>query len=1287
MGTYRIGNKALLIMLFVCVLLIAGYVSSTPPALVPAGAMGGGAQTDPFVDDQVGTSAPTTPSGTLGNHIYLPVLALNWGPPARGWITPEEGGVLSTGKPAVSLEVPPGAVAQATLLTLSKTPLTPPMDAADFGLGVEIVAQDEAGQPVTDLLKPATLTFHYDPEELVAGDPAGLSIYAQALDGTWSVLSSTLDAAAQTVQAETLHFSGFGLFGQPWRSPFYSSFDATAVDNAGNVYFIHRWPAAGDGVIWRQPPGSAADTGYHPHFYLYQLGGIDEASPWFGGYDLAVEPDTGVLYVRRDKHVFRIEADSDNFGHATWSRLYPPEGVTDTIVSQMRFSLYDGTLWVRVADAAGYTLELRQLNSETGTVLGSIPGHDPIYDFVVDARGRLFISTLNESARGYSEHKRDISLWNATTQTWTPVAEGFSYDYGIRQSMTVDAQGRLYVGNLSPSQITVIGGDTPTVQGVIPVPLRPTNLAYAAGQLVFADGQWLSSTPAGRRMALDGDLAGVMPLPSDSLSGQGAFVTLTGTLSTVPAHHSVWFGGQRLPLYEVDRGTLYFGPLAVDTPPGELVVHMGQATRDFGPIQTIEPGNKHTGECNLQVAVNEWVVWETGGWAWSKEAVTSTQGLFEPWHRRTSDFSDWLAYQFQEPGAYTFQVEYVNGTTQLCTVDVSYAGRSMATQWFQVDPASGGVFYNNGARMDIPPGALPGSTPYTLTLSTTDLTPPVADGLQPEDSLHFHHSFGFDPEPAQLLDSLRFSVLYDPGNPEDYPMPAFYDDALDPDIPYGYQMRTYSLVDHSLDVIPGYVSLHVPAGVYTATATTHAPLQAQSPTTGTAYSGMTLWASLNDLGGHLWYKLGMPNAKIEDSHFSILYNTRAGVTADKALAAHEGFSMAHTYFRTKGYEVPDWVIVTLDPDLDAEGATSGLGRLWHWKISLASWQVDEDLRSAAAHELFHIIQYENMALEARAEKWRWPWWMEGTAVWAETVTFPNSNSAPDWVKKGADFVTVGLDNYGSLSEEQAYAAVALISYLEQEHPGTVLQVLQEVNGFIPPHDALRNALADPGAFYEGFAQAFLHPQAEPFTNWDASKAFTTVTVTTSSSVVIGQNAPALSIRGVNVVAGTDPAVPISFSQADGSIVRVPDDANTVTFGWNPDGSTMPAIYGKYPEAGRPVARAETFLPAAPLKLVYVNRAVDGSVSPQVKLEVPTLDLVTPSSFDHSQPQTFQLQGGGFGTVTGQVWIGMAAYAPDSWSDTTINVTLPANSVGPGTVIIRVEHAAGVRSNPMSVTAN
>lgn len=519
-------------------------------------------------------------------------------------------------------------------------------------------------------------------------------------------------------------------------------------------------------------------------------------------------------------------------------------------------------------------------------------------------------------------------------------------------------------------------------------------------------------------------------------------------------------------------------------------------------------------------------------------------------------------------------------------------------------------------------------------------------------------------------------------------MPTFYDDAQDPDIPPGYYtMRTYTLLDHSVNAIPGYVSLHIPAGVYTATAFARAPLQAQSPTTGTSYSGTAVWAALNDLGGNIWYKVGMPNEKVEDNHFSILYNTRAGVTADKALVAHEGLSMAHTYFRTRGYEVPDWVIVTLDPNLDAEGVTSGLGRLGHWNMSLAAWQVDEDLRSAAAHELFHVIQYENMSIEARALKWNWTWWMEGTAVWAETVAFPDSNTAAYWVQKGADFIAVGLDNYNSLSENQAYATVALVSYLEQEQPGTVLEVLQALGPLIGPQDALKIAL-DIGAFYEGFAKTYLHPEAEPFQSWDVSKAFATVTVTTPSAEFFGKSAPALSALGVKVIASTGPTAPISFSEADGSVVRVPGNNDSVTFGWNPDGSAMPAIYGMYPEAGHTVARAVTFVPAAPLQLLYVNTSVDTQVSsPQVRLEVPTLTLVTPSSFDRSQPQTFQLQGGGFGTIAGQVWIGMAAYTADSWNDTTISVTLPANSVGAGVIIVRVEHAAGVRSNLMLVTAN
>ena len=112
----------------------------------------------------------------------------------------------------------------------------------------------------------------------------------------------------------------------------------------------------------------------------------------------------------------------------------------------------------------------------------------------------------------------------------------------------------------------------------------------------------------------------------------------------------------------------------------------------------------------------------------------------------------------------------------------------------------------------------------------------------------------------------------------------------------------------------------------------------------------------------------------------------------------------------------------------------------------------------------------------------------------------------------------------------------------------------------------------------------------------------------------------------------------------------------------------------------------TFTAANPLRVIHVN-GWNVSASNQVYLEVPTLDSVVPTSFDATQQVHIQAHGEGFGSVPGKLEVSSVDHSPGSWTVNDVFKTLPANTVSPGTVTVRVRHAAGVYSNPRQITAD
>ncbi len=143
-----------------------------------------------------GSSAPT-PDGPLTTAIGTPM-----GAAVTATIGPE-GGSLVSGDAMLTLEIPPGALAADTEISV-----TPISNEAPTGFG----GAYRLGPEGITLAAPARVTLGWTEAMLAGTAPEYLGIGYQTRDRTWNrvLLGSSLDQSASTLSVETTHFSDWG---------------------------------------------------------------------------------------------------------------------------------------------------------------------------------------------------------------------------------------------------------------------------------------------------------------------------------------------------------------------------------------------------------------------------------------------------------------------------------------------------------------------------------------------------------------------------------------------------------------------------------------------------------------------------------------------------------------------------------------------------------------------------------------------------------------------------------------------------------------------------------------------------------------------------------------------------------------------------------------------------------------------------------------------------------------------------------------------------------------------
>ncbi|MET0593083.1 MAG: hypothetical protein ABW133_10310, partial [Polyangiaceae bacterium] len=113
-----------------------------------------------------------------------------------------EGGIVRSNDGVIELSIPPNALSRNVTFAIE------PLEAWPAGALGKVF---QIGPSGTTFATPATLRYHYEPSDL-GNTPLNRVVFATAAGAAWSPLDAqVVDAAAQTITAETPHLSVFGL--------------------------------------------------------------------------------------------------------------------------------------------------------------------------------------------------------------------------------------------------------------------------------------------------------------------------------------------------------------------------------------------------------------------------------------------------------------------------------------------------------------------------------------------------------------------------------------------------------------------------------------------------------------------------------------------------------------------------------------------------------------------------------------------------------------------------------------------------------------------------------------------------------------------------------------------------------------------------------------------------------------------------------------------------------------------------------------------------------------------
>ncbi|MFV9507175.1 MAG: IPT/TIG domain-containing protein [Oscillochloridaceae bacterium umkhey_bin13] len=729
-------------------------------------------------------------------------------------------------------------------------------------------------------------------------------------------------------------------------------------------------------------------------------------------------------------------------------------------------------------------------------------------------------------------------------------------------------------------------------------------------------------------------------------------------------------------------GSLTF-PIAVPVPPPTTY----HPLRDQRVPVAIELNGAETQRLSLAAPTVPYQRWSLSATAPTEQTVAhygwaaiqvegdlrSLEGLFPSLPERPGGQT--VLVRFPSLGTFQFQSVKEDADPVRLTVQVTPYGEFGGEQRL-IDPTLGGVLWAGGAAFEIPAGALPArSEGYQVSFSSGENNLILRD--QPSERSP-RYGFQITPEVTSLQRDLLLHLPAPTANGT--PVMAFYDEVL---------QDACSIPSESDPTTPGYQLVRLPAGTYPLSTS-----QFQSASEGITPLASQGWLrrSLNWLGStRVWNAVGLPNEKVENAYFSVLYNTRDGVSETYAQRLLDALMTSRTTLSGLGYPVPSsQVIVKIAPwatkITESDGFVPGIGTLGNWYMFFNDQLDDDELKATAAHEFFHIVQKET---STSARLIAPTWWMEGTAVWAEYAVFPSITSYQQRITTGGDFITKGLRNWNGSAESQ-YATVAFAIFLEDEYgAGTIKKVFEALGPLTGIEGALEQVTGKSLAEQiERFALVYFQQQQAPYRDWTIVNAISTYALAQASNDLFSRTPPALSAHLVRATydPNKSPDAPISFTASDGSVARMMTGCTTMR-AWMLDAQRQPIgmsfIGEPDPNQGQVLERLGDYRANNPLYALVVPG--DQLCAIRLILETPTVTGISPASVIQGHAATITVYGQGFGPSEGlRVLAGGSSYSPSSFGPNSVSFTFPASAY-PGTVSVRIQHKSGPISNPATLT--
>jgi hypothetical protein len=1215
-------------------------------------------------------------------NVYLPLLSDGPAQPVvNALITPAEGGTASYDGGRLELVVGPEAVSEPVRVTLRGVQRTPPSGMVSAGLTVEISFATLQGKPVTHLDGIALVrvsTLGVDPTQVT---PQTVDFYHEETSGKWVPLIDHQQIDPDMIEVWVSDFSAFGLFGE---STLRSVRGIAAAEN-GTVYWFNEEDAA---IYGRSPDGT--------WFKHHQL----EVPPFLlfnfqRGNNLVFERATGAFYVVADNCLRKITTDGNEV------LLYEVTSSSNEVLSGATMDPSTGALYLATQN------NITQRDPNNGTALGKVipaPSGHIFSSIAADGQGRLY-ALAYDYARSGGRLTASIDEWYnlfvIDLAVETPRAQAVAAGFIAARGLVVDGEGTVYVSNEDADVISVLSGSP-----LVPAGRIKTGAPW--GLALSTDGASLWTAPyAGGAFsniaATRRDAAQAMEpkiLDSDgSVSGRGSTVTVQlAAMDPVPAHHTLLLGDTPVADVcgiETEAGRLvYCLPDIWDTFPTNRpdvwpefplqgkyrLVAAGLLPVDGGTPVFPDSSNFERWAPPDALVRDDWLVWSGDDLA----KVHSANGLFADW---TPELGHWLAVQLPKTGTFDFEVTDTAGNKVQRSVTVLTESPVRLDNSWIVQPAKGATLRNAGAVITIPPGALPGTEPYTVGLDIW-LTEP-AYNLGTYTGFSNQYGVRFHPEPARLNNQVTIRLPIGSAALGSSPVGSIYDTSLQDYTPIQYQLGA------------GYVEIILPAGAYSppedgaaaVEESTQAALSAEDAPG--APTGETPHNAVNTVTKGLWWITGLANAQWESEHFIVRYHGDEG-TSSYSSTLIQALETAYDTFEANGFTMPSGkTIARVTPSIpdDIDGFAPTIGTLGHWYMYFNDGAGDDRLKATAAHEFFHVIQQSTMSAGGRATAPTW--WIEATAIWAEKLVFGNQGVTEyrEKIRTGCSFANVGLYEYGNssyfggLDEEQQYGAAALVIYLEDQHGGAVANIFKNMGLLTTVYDALESEVGDMSQFYQEFAIAYWGQRYADAEEWDLGACVDIHYIDQASNVVVDVTGMSpLSSRAVKAYVQPGHSI-TGVDGTSGSVLRMAlAGARAAVFVLERAAPPLEPIKDLAPfnatedNEGRYLElKLDEYTINNPYTFIAMNRVTAGSSERmKVVLEAPIIGSCSPSNVHRNVETTVGLSGAGFGPVPGSITPGDVT----SWQENSASTLFTPESAG--SVGIRLRHANGAFSNVCTI---